>query len=157
MLGLMVPWPLCSVLYSVIRAQGGWGWGGGGNGPLSPLTAAGPPYSHLLAFVLCLQPQRPRIPSGWLWPPASSQAGWVAGKGLRCITGGVWQEGGCHSCLHQRPTGTTFSKTSQKGLGQANLPQAFPCLSWRPPGGKTFEALLLTKIGTAAETRRVRP
>ena len=47
----------------------------------------------LLAFVLCLQPPRPRIPSGWLWPPAQF-SGWLGGrgKGFRCCFGKVWQE-----------------------------------------------------------------
>lgn len=34
----------------------------------------------LLAFVLCLQPPRPRIPNGWLWPPAQFP-GWLGGRG----------------------------------------------------------------------------
>lgn len=75
----------------------------------------------LLAFVLCLQPPRPRIPSGWLWPPAQF-SGWLGGrgKGFRCCFGKVWQEGGCHFCFHQHPAGTTFHMTSPK-LGRLDL------------------------------------
>ena len=120
--------PPCSALHSVVRSQGGDGEGKAGGYSrtfVEPVFSAdgcqASTQPSLLAFVLCLQPPRPRIPSGWLWPPAQF-SGWLGGrgKGFRCCFGKVWQEGGCHFCFHQHPAGTTFNMTSEK-LGRLDL------------------------------------